>query len=63
MLTKAWGTNLLADPSMYGFMVTVQVPEGVLPGARKSPFAESDAEMLQDILHHDFKVEVCGIVS
>ena len=61
LLTKLWGTSLLADASMYGFMVTVQVPEGVIPGAKKPPFTDNDAETLQDILHHDFKVEVCEV--
>ena len=67
-LCKAWGSSLLADPSMFGFMVVVQVPNDVLPSdsaavqEEKPSYTDKHAEILQDILHYDFKVEVHDIV-
>ena len=67
LLSNAWGTGLLADPDMFGFMVMVRLPDGVLPldksdnqNAEKLSFTDDHAAKLQDILHYDFKVEVCS---
>lgn len=58
---------MLADPDMFGFMVMVRLPDGVLPldksdnqNAEKLLFTDDHAAKLQDILHYDFKVEVCS---
>lgn len=62
LLKEAWGTSLPADPSMFGSMVLVELPDGLLPpdsGVRvEPPFDDKSADMLQDILHHDYKIEV-----
>ena len=63
LLSKTWNTGLLADPSMFGFMVLVRLPDDVLPvekakESEKSLLTDQHAEKLQDILHCDFKVEV-----
>ena len=64
-MTKSWGTDLLADPSMFGFMVVVRLPDGMLPtdtssSVHKEPACldDSSAGKLQDILHYDFRIEV-----
>lgn len=65
-LCKSWGTSLLADPNMFGFMVVVRVPNDVLPPEKSDGVAQTEklsytdkhAEILQDILHNDFRVEV-----
>ena len=67
LLSKSWGTNLLADPTMFGFMVVVQLPDNVLPveksvQAQMPSFTDKHAETLQDILHHDFRVEVSFVL-
>ena len=51
---------------MFGFMVVVQVPNDVLPPGKsesaapteRPSYTDKQAEILQDILHHDFRVEV-----
>ena len=66
LLSKSWGTGLLADPNLFGFMVVVQLPGGLLSvdkrdnvlESEKTSFTDKHAEKLQDILHYDFKVEV-----
>ena len=70
LLSKTWGTGLLADPDMFGFMVVVRLPDGVLPVDKsdsqsaevpeKPSFTDEHAAKMQDILHYDFKVEVCN---
>ena len=70
LLCKSWGTSLLADPNMFGFMVVAQVPNDVLPPDKsdssaqmeKPSYTDKHAEILQDILHHDFRVEVHGML-
>ena len=55
---------------MFGFMIVVRVPDNVLPSdtsvsqeqGHKPSFSDEHAEKLQDILHHDFKVEVYNCV-
>ena len=67
LLSKSWATGLLADHEMFGFMVVVRLPDGVLPVdksestevSEKPSFTDKHAEKIQDILHYDFKVEVC----
>lgn len=66
LLSNSWGTGLLADPEMFGFMVVVRLPDGILPVdksestemSEKPSFTDKHAEKMQDILHYDFKVEV-----
>ena len=70
LLSNSWGTALLADPDMFGFMVIVRLPDGVLPvnksDSQRSQVSEkpsltvNHAAKMQDILHYDFKVEVCS---
>lgn len=66
-MTKSWGTDLLADPTMFGFLVLVKLPDGMFPTDKpntstavdKKPFFDvSSAEKLQDTLHYDFRIEV-----
>ena len=57
MLQNAWDTGLLADPSLFGAMVLVALPEGVL-GSR-APHTYDAAERVQNGLFHEFKIEVC----
>ena len=52
---------------MFGFMVMVRLPGDVLSmdtsdslSAEKHSYTDGDAEKMQDILHYDFKVEVCS---
>ena len=65
LLSKSWNTDLLADPSMFGCMVLVRVPDDVLPMpsekgnmSEKPSLTDKHAEKLQDTLHYHFKVEV-----
>jgi hypothetical protein len=68
LLSTTWGTGLLADPDMFGFMVMVRLPDGVLPVKKsdsqssqvpeKPSLTDDHAAKMQDILHYDFKVEV-----
>ena len=61
---KEWGTDLLADPSYFKAMVTVRLPEGLVPpdrpGTASSPpeYTFSHASYIENILHHEYKVEV-----
>ena len=63
---KSWGTDLLADPNMFGFMVVIRLPDGILPPDESIPtkqsgticYTDEHAEKIQDNLHYAFKVEV-----
>ena len=57
LLKKAWGTELLADSSLFGSMVVVGLPEGIL-GLKGKDLTYSDAERVQNTLYHRFKIEV-----
>jgi len=64
LLQQAWGTQLLANPALFGGMVLVALPEGVVghdvtpaPGFQLSYTYES-AEMVQNVLFHEFNIEV-----
>ena len=65
-LSKTWGTGLLAEPDMFGFMVLVRLPDDIIPVDKpdstekleKPSFTDKHAEKLQDTLHYSFKVEV-----
>ncbi len=69
LLVNAWNSSLLADKGMFGSMVLVALPEeiGGLPapqegsGARQEGFSGisyEDAEVVQNNLYHEFKIEV-----
>ena len=60
MLQEAWKTSLLADISMFGPMVVVKLPDGVVPPAAnfKPPYGDPAAHTVMNILHFDFKIEV-----
>ena len=55
LLQKAWGTDLLCDISLFGPMVLVALPKGVVG---ESAVTYEDAERVQDTLYHQFKIEV-----
>ena len=65
-MSTSWGTDLLADINMFGFMVVVRLPDGMLPAdtsvctahKEKLHFSDTHAAKVQDILHYDFRVEV-----
>ena len=59
----AWGTSLLADPALFGPMVLVALPEGLpvrdtTDTSSVTPYTYTEAEALQNLLHHNFKIEV-----
>ena len=60
MIQEAWQTSLLADISMFGPMVVVKLPDGVVPPAAnlKPPYSDSAAYAVMNILHYEFKIEV-----
>ena len=65
LLTESWGTELLADPSLFRMMVVVALPRGVVDSSlhpltpRQNPmYTYQDAVVVQNILHHEYKVEV-----
>ena len=68
LLKDAWGTSLLADPSMFGTMVLVELPDGLLPRDSSTdvrvepPFDDKSAELIQDNLHYDYKIEVYKLI-
>lgn len=61
LLVDAWGTNLLADPALFGSMVTVALPEGLpvrdTPDST-APYTYTEAVVLQNLLIHNAKIEV-----
>ena len=57
----AWGAGLLADPSLFGPMVLVALPDGL--GSQEScQLTYRHAEALQNTLYHDFKIEVRSLL-
>ncbi len=71
LLVNAWNSSLLADKGMFGSMVLVALPEKIcgLPapqersGTRQEGFSGNllsyeDAEVVQNALYHEFKIEV-----
>ncbi len=56
-LTRTWNTELLADSSLFGSMVVVALPHGVM-GLDKDQLTYSDAEQVQNALYHRYKIEV-----
>ena len=66
LLTKAWGTDLLADSNFFLMMVMIRLPEGVVPADILPPCEEGEgpvyaykhAVAVQNSLHHNFKIEV-----
>ena len=61
LLVDAWGTSLLADPALFGSMVTVALPEGLpvrdTPDST-APYTYTEAVVLQNLLIHNTKIEV-----
>ena len=51
----AWGTELLADAAMFGPMVLVALPEGIL--GERGPYSYQHAETVQNSLYHHFNIE------
>ena len=62
LLQKVWDTELLCDVSMFGSMVLVALPYKLVGGATGS-LTYADAEQIQDVLHHQFKIEVWQVNS
>lgn len=66
LLTRSWGTKLLADSRFFLMMVVIGLPEGLVPTESLPPsvdgeervYAYKHAVMVQNALHHDFKIEV-----
>lgn len=67
ILQEAWNTQLLADPALFGSMVLVALPKGVvgpgkdeiLPSADIQPcYNYGSAEIVQNTLFHKFNIEV-----
>ena len=57
ILTKCWGTSLLASADMFGAMVAVPLPDGVL-GLSGDNMNLDDAETVQNLLHRKYNIEV-----
>ena len=62
LLQKAWDTELLCDVSMFGSMVLVALPDKLV-GRATGSLTYADAEQIQDVLHHQFKIEVWEVNS
>ena len=62
MLQQAWDTRLLANKDMFGAMVLVALPEGIVGDRDQTVYNYDNAEMVQNILHHEFKIEVGYVV-
>ena len=54
-LVTAWGTELLANAAMFGPMVLVALPEGIL--GERGPYSYQHAETVQNSLYHHFNIE------
>ncbi len=67
---REWGTDLLADISLFNTMSLVRLPDGLIgkgspevlnTAADGSPLYDyAHAGHLGNILHHDYKIEVCN---
>ena len=60
MLQERWRTSLLADVSMFGPMVMVELPQLQRSTDRQKEvaYSYSDAEKIQNMLFHDHAIEV-----
>lgn len=67
LLSKAWQTGLLADAGAFRQMVTVELPEGVVPKValpstketgQKPNYVYKHCILVQDALHYGHKIEV-----
>ena len=56
----AWGTELLASADLFGPMVLVALPNGTL--AESGPYSYQHAELVQNTLYHQFRIEASGAV-
>ena len=59
MLQRVWGTSLLAGENMFGPMVLVELPSGVVSEADQKLVKYDHAEIVQNRLYHGFQIEVC----
>ena len=68
LLTKSWQSSLLADVGAFRQMVTVALPEGVVPKdalpsaevtGQKPKYIYKHAVLVQNALHYGYKIEVC----
>ncbi|XP_065883600.1 uncharacterized protein [Dysidea avara] len=57
LLQKSWGTDLLADVSLFGTMILVQLPADILGGGAPQ-ITYDHAELIQNRLFHDHHIEV-----
>ena len=57
VLVSAWGTELLADSTLFGPMVLVALPGGVVRG-QEGPYSYEHAETIQNRLYKQFNIEV-----
>ena len=60
ILTESWGTSLLAGADMFGTMVTVALPSGVL-GLSGTSMSVDDAEAVQNTLYERYNIEVSHV--
>ena len=58
LLTREWHTELLADSSLFGPMITVGLPDGVMGMKAVGQLTYSDAEKVQNALYYGYKIEV-----
>ena len=59
-LQKKWGTRLLSDLSHFGSLVLVELPFRLQ--VKDRPPVYSDAEIIQNALHHKYKIEVRSFI-
>eukprot|EP00731_Ephydatia_muelleri_P028162 Em0019g1035a len=58
LLQRAWGTSLLAGENMFGPMVLVELPSGIIPNEDQRSIKYDHAEIVQNKLYHGFQIEV-----
>lgn len=65
LLQRGLQTRLLANATMFGPMVAVKLPEGVLTPSTglKPPYDIRAAHAVKNVLHYEFKIEVMLIYS
>ena len=57
----SWGTSLLAGANMFGTMVAVALPSGIL-GLTGACMSVDDAEAVQNALYECYSIEVGWLV-
>ena len=67
ILQQAWNTQLLADPALFGSMVLVALPDGVVGPVQDGALPKTEfqrcytyesAEIVQNALFYKFSIEV-----